>query len=305
MPRKFSIADKKKWLEKYESGKSEVSIATESKCDARTVKKGIEEARRELDAQFARTELLKNALLKHQDSLLDKLRDILSTLTVPPKDWVALSWYRNGDSIFSKGDLTIDRAQSHEVFRAEGTDNQSDIVQAMLEQHLRNDKLWKVLAQREKAYASHRLKRITLQHEVAVLLQKETGYKMVDRNDVPPPFLYAYTAGDLFFKMTLRYAFGDYDTDDWQGKIVADTTAGCVMYHPAMILAEVPGKEKKCRQDLLEAFKKMRALPDLVEVVSTFRDLEEATLKARQVVEEIRVLGLIPGHCQVCRRLGM
>jgi len=37
MPKKFSIADKRKWLDEYESGKSEVHIAKKNKCDARTV----------------------------------------------------------------------------------------------------------------------------------------------------------------------------------------------------------------------------------------------------------------------------
>lgn len=305
MPRKFSIVDKRKWLQKYERGKSEVSIATDSRCDARTVKKGIEEARREHDAQIARTELLKHALLTHQERLLDKLKEITSTLILPPRDWAVLSWYRDGDSIFSEGDLATAGGQSHEVYKAtRRAGDQADMLQDMLRQHLRNDKLWKILAQREKVYASHRLERMALQRKVVSLLQEETGYKVMDRNDVPPPFLYSYTAGHLFFKMTLRLAFGDYTSDDWQGDIVADTAAGNVS-HPGQILAEVPGKEKRCRQKLLDAFQKMKLLQEVITVAETFRQLEEATLRARQAVEEVLALGLITGQCKVCRRLGM
>jgi len=305
MPKKFSIIDKRKWLNKYERGKSEVSIASDSKCDARTVKKGIEEARREQDAHIARTELLKHALFTHQESLLDKLKEIISTLTVPPIDWVVLSWHRNGYSIFSEADITMARAQSHEVYKAtERTGDQADVLQDLLKQHLRNDKLWKILAQREKAYASHRLERMALQRKVVGLLQEETGYKVVDRNDVLPPFLYSYTAGRLFFIMTLRQAFSDSRTDDWQGSIVADTVAGNVR-HQNEILAEVPGEEKECRRKLLGAFEKMKRLPEVTAVADTFRQLEEATLRARQAVDEVLLLGLIPGQCKVCRRLGM
>ena len=54
MPRKFLDADKRKWLELYDSGKSEKWIAKQhAKCDARTVKRGIEEARRIQDAKIA------------------------------------------------------------------------------------------------------------------------------------------------------------------------------------------------------------------------------------------------------------
>jgi len=306
MPKKFSLADRKRWLEQYESGKSEIAISKENKCDTRTVKKGIEEARRELEAQTARTELLKQALLKHQETLLDRLQKILSTLTVPQKDWTPLSWHRGEDSIFSEGDLTVGRAQSHEAFGATvSTDERTDMVHAMLTQHLSGDKLWKILAQQERASAEHRLKRIAVQHKVVTLLEKETGYKMVDGDNDQPPFLYSHNTGDLFFKMTMRCAFGEYDSDDWQGRIVANKTAGNVLYQSGSILAEVPGNEETCRQKLLGAFGKMKSLPELVEVVATFGELKKATYRARQAIEEVLLLGLIPGHCKVCRRLGM
>jgi len=73
MPKKFSVTDKNKWLEDYENGKSESSIANDSSCDLRTVKRGIEEARRQRDAVAARVDLLKQAVLKHQERLMKKL----------------------------------------------------------------------------------------------------------------------------------------------------------------------------------------------------------------------------------------
>jgi hypothetical protein len=305
MPKKFSIADKNRWLERYESGKSEASIASDCECDVRTVRKGIEEARRERDARTARIDLLKQALFKHQENLLDKLREILSALTVPPKDWAVLSWHRNGDSIFSESNLDTENTRTDEVRKVSGyPGTQADMVQDMLRQHLRNDKLWKILVQREKVYASHRLGIIAFQRKVVRLLEEETGYKLMESGDVASPFLYSYTTGDLFFRMTLHCAFGDYKNDEWQDEIIVDTSAGYVKYHGS-ILAEVPGKEGECRKKLLDAFRKMQLLPEVVRVANTYRELEESTLRARQAIEEIRLLGLIPGRCKVCRRLGM
>jgi hypothetical protein len=305
MPKKFSPAEKRKWLEKHESGKPEASIADDSDCDVRTVRKGIEEAQRERDARTARTELLKQALLKHQDALLEGLTGILSTLIVPAKDWVVLSWHRNGESIFSEGEHEVENAPTQEVGKAsKDSDTQADMAQDMLRQHLRNDKVWKIVGRREKVYASHRLERIAFQHKVVRLLEEETGYKLVGHGDVPPPFIYSYTAGELFFRMTVRRAFGDYENNEWQDEIVVDPSAGYVKYHGSL-LAEVPGKEDECRKKLLDAFRKMQILPEVVRVVNTYRELEESTLRARQSIEEIRLLGLIPGQCNVCRRLGM
>jgi hypothetical protein len=305
MPKKFSIADKHKWLEQYESGKSEASIANGSKCDLRTVRRGIEEARRARDAQVARIDLLKQAVLKHQESLLNKTGEILSTLTMPAHDWAVLSWHENIESVLSESDLDMEDSEEDEASdHLKDFDVQADMVESMLQQHLRGDRLWKTLAWREKAYSSHRLARIALQYKVVSLLEEETGYKLETRGDVPPPFLYSYTAGDLLYRMTLAHAFGDSKNDAWQDEIIADTSAGSVKYRN-MILAEVPGKADKCRKNMLSAFRKMLLLAEVTRVVNTYKESEESTFKAKQAVEEIRLLGLVPGVCKTCRRLGM
>lgn len=308
MPKIYSLADKKRWLEQYENGKSEVSIAKEKKnnCDARTVKKGIEEARRERDAQNARAELIKNALLKHQDSLLEKLRGILSSLTLPDKGWEPLSWYQTENSIFSKEIVPIVSIQSYESSdKGEYRKRDEDRLQLMLKQHLKKDKLWKYLALWDKSYAAHRSARIKLQHAIADLLRRETGYELVDNHESTPPFLYSHNVGQLFFKMTVFNAFNKDIRENWLNDIIADTAAGNVRYGAGSILAVVPGKEKKCKEKLLAAYKKMQELPELKEVVISFTELERAMSKPRDAIEEILLLELIPGRCDACQRLGL
>ena len=311
MPKKFSMADKKEWLERYESGESEVSIA-KGKYDVRTVKKGIEEALHDKEAQIARVELLKHALLKHQDSLLGTLNGILSSLTLPDRYREPLSWYEGKNSILSQDPITIASTQSKgSPERIQSDDNEIDLAQSMLKQHLKNDKLWKYLAQWEKAYETYNSKRIALQLKVVTLLQEETGCPMVarnvdDRNSlIKPPFLYSYNTGPYFFNMALRHAFGEPIPDKWQDDIIAEPNSGRVRFRSGTILAEVPDEETVCRQEMLDAFKKIKALPEIHEVSSSFLDLERATLRGRKAAEEVRTLELIPGRCKVCRRLGM
>ena len=104
--------------------------------------------------------------------------------------------------------------------------------------------------------------------------------------------------------MALHRTPGDYKNDDWQEEIVADTDSGYVKYRNS-ILAEVPGKEKECRKNLIEAFQEISLSKEVSQVVKSYRELEEINHKARQAVEEIRILGFIPGLCKVCRRIGM
>jgi hypothetical protein len=305
MPKKFSLTDKKGWLDDYEAGKPEASIARDYRCDLRTVTRGIEEARRQRDAEVARIDLLKQAVLKHQERLLKKLGEILSALTIPTHDWAVLAWGGDGQSVPRERNLHIvDLVEDEKADDLETSDVQADMVEDMLKQHLSGDKLWKALSRREKAYSVHRQARISFQYKVVDLLEGETGYKLEAQGGVPPPFLYSYTAGDLLYRMTLQGAFGDRTDDAWQDEIIADTKAGCVRYRN-MILAEVPGKAEECRKNLLEAFRKMESVPEVTRILITCRELQESTFKARQAAEEIRILDLVPGRCKICRRLGM
>lgn len=302
MPKTISILNKREWLEKFESGASEASLASRSRCDIRTVKRGLEEARHEREARVARTELLKNALIDHQERLTGTLRKISASIEVPAKDWAVLSWYQGEESIFEKN-LQVDSAVGSSDKGQSGTDTREIIEQEMLREHLMRDRLWRVLAFREKVYNSHRTDRIMFQRKIITILEEATGYKLVEQNATPEPFLYSYTAGDLFFKMSLRWAFGDKNTD-WLNEIIADNKTGNVSYHHST-LANSRGREEECRNKLLAAFKQMQSLSESIVIVGAYTELEEATLKSRRVIEEILALGIIPGQCKVCRRLGM
>jgi uncharacterized protein (DUF2267 family) len=306
MPKKFSDTDKRKWLELYDSGKSETWIAKEhAKCDPRTVRRGLEEARRKQDGRVARTELLKEALRKHQDSLLEELEKILSALTIPTEDYVVLPWHRGGDFILAEAETLAEKWQAGNVSEpVAATRNEGVAVRRLLKEHLKNDRLWKVLAQWKKGYDAHLAARLVLQRKTVAVIQDKTGCNLVDRNDVPRPFIYSYTTGDLFFRATLRQAFATQKGMDLESDIAANTASGDVRYG-SLVLAEAPGNEERIKSNLLDAFRELKGSSEAVSVVDTNKALEEAAMRVRQVVEQIKLLGLIPGQCEICRRLGM
>ena len=75
--------------------------------------------------------------------------------------------------------------------------------------------------------------------------------------------------------------------------------------HHGSILVESPGNEKEYLEKLINAFDKMVYEPEVLTVKNTYQSLEESTIKARQAIEEILEIGLIPNRCNVCSRLGM
>jgi len=305
MGRKFPGADKTRWLQDYEGGKSEGSIAAELGCDVRTIKKGIEEARRERDARVARIELLKDAMSKHHETLLGRLGEISGSLQLPPRDWTVLSWLDNGESVLSGGRIDSGDKPKHESSRnPSSADIRADKLDQMLKQHLKTDKLWRLLARQKRAYASHRLARIELQQKTVDILELETGCSLESGSNVMPPYLCSYTTGDVFYRMTLRVAFDDYLNDAWQDEIIVDP-GNCYVNYRNLTLAEATGKADQCREKLVRAFQKMRSLPEIKQVVASYQELQESTSRAKQALEEIRLSGLVPGQCKVCRRLGM
>ena len=305
MPKKISTIEKRGWLEEYERGKSEVAIASSNKRDSRTVKKALEDARRERDAMFARVELMKDALRSHQDTLMNQLNLIIESVALPQDDFAPLSWYEGNDSIFT---LVWQMNNPGNTTGFAGTKGRpsgdSTTAKDVLRQHLKNDKLWKLLVQWDKAYTSHISDRTALQRKIVSLLEQKTGYKMVHRANNTPPFLCSYTTGPAVYKAVLNLAFNSSTKSDLEDDIVIDIQTGMVKYHNS-ILAKAPGNEEVCRYNILGAYRESLESPEFENARSSSKPLDEWVIKTKQAAEEISMLGYIPGNCSVCKRLGM
>lgn len=304
MAKKISIVEKRMWLEEYERGKSEAAIVSREHRDTRTVNKALDDARRERDARFARAELMKEALRGHQDALREELNRIVNNLGTSPGDFAPLSWHEGDNSILA----VVSREKSgYGAGLASGVGRPSEAaitVRDLLRQHLKNDKLWKLLLQWERAYASHIADRIALQKKLVSLLEKKTGYRLVDKAGRPGPFLYSYTAGPALYEASLASALGFRDSSDLEEDIVVDAQAGAVKYRGS-ILAQAPGKEENCRNGILIAYRGLLESAELQRIVDSHEQLDSWAVRARQATDEVALLGYIPGQCRVCKRLGM
>jgi hypothetical protein len=300
MPKKFDDAKKKEWIEFYDQGKSEKWIANRAGCDVRTVRNAINEARLKRDVVVARMELVKDALRKHQDGLLEELDRIMSYLVVPPKNSAVLSWYRGGTSIFN---------DAGEQIKLESGEDSA--MSRLLKEHLKNDKLWRVLHRWEKANADHLAAKAAFQRNTATVLQQKTGCKLIDGR-ATPPFIYSETGGRLLYEAAIDMAFAAPDEraqesvfEKMEMGISVNTNTGDVLFKKDLTLAEAPGSEEATKQHLLDALKDLGKSPEVRAMVETHQALQQITTKARQIVEDIRLLGLVPGQCEICRRLGM
>jgi hypothetical protein len=300
MPRKFDDAKKKEWLELYDKGKSEKWIAGQAGCDVRTVKNAINEARLKRDVTVARIELVKDALHNHQEGLLEEVDRIKASLVVPERDFAVLSWDRGKNSVLN---------DTGEQIKLE--DGEDSTMHRLLKEHLRRDKLWRVLTQWKKARANHLAAKLEFQRKAVTLLEEKTGYKLAG-DDATSPYVCSYTAGHVIYKNAIDLAFAAPEKraqkdiiEKMEAAITVNTNNGDVIFQAGSILAVAPGNEQATRQHLLDALKNLGRSPQAKAVVDTYHALEQITAKARQVVEDTRLLGLVPGQCEICRRLGV
>jgi hypothetical protein len=302
MPKRYSQVVKMRWFEFKRAGKSDEFIANRYKCDVRTVRKGIAEVQHKQNARQASIDLLKDKIKRHQDSLVEELERIHSQIALPPADYVVLSWYRNGNSIFTE-DGELKRGLPPPATVDSSTFTEGNLLREVLKEHLGKKKEWRTVMQWNRACAADKDSRAAAQLRFAAMLKKETGFKLSDR-PTDPPFLYSYTAGDLLLKEVFRRALEAKNKIDLSAEITADTSRGQVNYHHN-ILAEAPGQELECRENLLKACRKLQRSKEITHVVFTYDTLENMVETSRKVLEELILAGVIPGVCRVCRQLGL
>ena len=302
MPKKIPLAEMRDWLEAHERGKSIPSIARDARRDVRTVKRGIEQARRDREGQIARSGLLKEALKKHQDSLLGIIDTILSALVMPdPSLELRDGRGKNPQPIPIPGGTASYVGERKWIVSLHVETN---TAWELLQEHLRRDSVWSAFDGWKKMLATHLEDRRVLKSKAATLLEEKTGYGLVDKLDNDPAIL--YSAVDLFYRVELNKALGIPDETNLEERIIADIAAGEIR-HGSMgsILAKAPGAEEECKAGILEAFRELQESFEFSRVKETYEMLEGVTAKARRAVEEISLLGLVPGQCRVCRRLGI
>lgn len=302
MPKKIPITQMREWLDSYERGKSEASIAKAAKRDVRTIKRGIEQTRRERDAQTAKAELLKDALRNHQHDLMNIIGGILLALELPTLDLSLPRELRNDSPTRLPGAIAHYRHLQQRcavVFESE-----ESTLWELLQEHLRRDPMWKALDQWKKAMEEHICSRIVLKAKIPLLLKQKTDLKLIESSSEQGLYLNLRVAMPRLYEVTLRDALGIQYGDDPERAITANVEDGTVRWSNAP-MAIVPGKEVECRKNILEVVEDLKSSAKANDIATTYRRVNDATAEARKVVEEIKLLGFIPGQCRVCKRMGI
>jgi hypothetical protein len=311
MPREFSIVQKRKWLEAFEKGETPRKIADDGECDVRTVRKGIEEALWERETNLRRGELIREALTNHNVSLINLLKGLMpSLIPLPVNQHVPWKDVSPSNSIDTPGGKVEYVASPYTAVKEIKLDIEEKPEWELLDEHLHStDPLKKSLNTWKKSIASHIEARINFKRNLATALTRETGLRMLEKpsselKDLKGelPFIDPF-AVDVLTQELLSHLISSRDIDDFSETITI-TDQGEVRYSNAPLLAYTPHHTDECKASILRVMRQQDISQD-TSLINTYRTMEEATGKARRAVQELLLLGLIPGRCRICRRLGL
>jgi len=269
----------------------------------RTIKRGIEEARRERDARTARAELLKDALQRHQDDLLAVLDEALANVGGLPVETQPSS-AEGAESMLVElpgSKIGYGKGKGWAVtLNAEATPQWE-----LLREHVKRDAIWGAVDRWKKALIADLEARIALRQQGAQLLVQKTKYKVAVGKDTTrkKPFLFG-GAVDFVYRQALNQALGIGQGEGLEGCLETNPS-GIIEERSGTVVAYVPNSPEECRKRIIEALEALFRSSEAKKAQDAHRAVEEALAKARRSLKELLMLKLVPGQCRVCRRLGM
>lgn len=304
MPRKIPLLTMRSWLESYEKGQSEASIARKAKRDVRTVMRGIEQARREQDIRSARAQMIRDALQKHQSALAEALEQVIPAVSPVPADFEPLG--RPPGSLLPI--LLPQATASHKAgevwlikFNAEDS-----YAWELLSEHLKRDAEWKLLTEWKRRVAFYIQARVALERRIATLLRDKTGLEIGADTGKTPSKGYLYpVVVSLLYRLLVPGQSAETKTNKALQQLFATADPYVRYGKEDTPVCYAPGGAELCRIEMLRALAELQGIAELQETVTSRRAVEALTTKTRRALEELSALGLIPGHCRVCRRLGI
>ena len=301
MPKKIPLIEMRNWLRQYEQGKSVAAIARHVRHDVRTVTHGIEQARHESEARAARSEMLKDALQKHQDDLAEVIESLQSAVVVPPLN-IVLPVEGTAPRRITLPQASAKRESKNEWTITLGIE--SSTKWELFQEHMRRDSIWKVISQWKNAVAAHLEARLVLSEKVISLLREKSGLDVMESVEKAGNN-YLYPAGiQAIYAHTLNWALGISSKVSLERELRASDPR--LYYGQERIpILDAPGSVDEYKVKVLSVFNELQKPAVINQIITSYQAVEEITHKASKAIEELSLLRLVPGQCRVCRRLGL
>lgn len=300
MSRKISISDKKRWLQLFESGKTEVQIARKESHDPRTIARGIEEAVRDRRLVKIEDDIVHKALLGHQEQLRDILKEIASILVVPTAN-LELHEVKQDKlaPVQLSGCLVKETPVDQMVLEIHA---EQRLEWELLQEHTTHDKIWYYLKQWRSAVLDFVMAEWRFKKSIKTLLEN-IDLEPKERLTKGKTDYYLPICIELFNEVAVRKIMNIPDGANLEKNLI-DGDDGLIRRGPGGTELAYSKDAKACREKMVSVFLSLPQTPEASEIRCTYEGLTDITKTARREVDELLLLNMVAGRCRVCRRLG-
>jgi len=300
MSRKISIKDKREWLAMYEQGKTEVQIARALKRDPRTVAKGIEEAFKDRRLSRVEEDMIRTAFSEHQQQLKGVLKDIASTLVMPPYN---LELREEKTGLVAPMPLSggLVKHISEEQFVLEIFAEQK-LEWGLLQEHLRQDKVWDYLKRWRMTLLDHIMARWQFKLFIRQSLEKKGMAYRGKHGDTESDY-FLLILWDLLYGVAMNRILGIQQGTDLEKNLVPGED-NWIRHGPGGTELAFCNNTPACTDKIISVFTSLPNTPKGNKVKESHEELAQITNVAKREVEELILLNMVTGRCRVCRRLG-
>jgi hypothetical protein len=305
MPKQIPMSEKREWLQKSDEGMTTAQIAKEKEKALKVVKRGIEEARAERDGAAARAEIVKDALKDHQHQLMAIVKRLLDAAEPPPPD-LELRREKNGSLVpipIPAGRILYAPEQGLIV---ELSDENTALWGLLREHFTTRDRIWSAIKNWKGALVNHIQARTGFELGIKMLIEKETCFSVIKERS--PNSLENYINPftiQLFYTVQIRKTLGISDETNPQDRIFAGDDGYVRNGEGGSEMAFCLGKQQECREALIKAFNMIPGLSETKKVIATDLELKNVSNKLKRMLEDIKLMGLIPGRCRICSRISL
>ena len=171
---------------------------------------------------------------------------------------------------------------------------------------LKGERLWGKVEKWKKAILGHVEARIALRLKTKTLLESNTNYRVIDVIDNAGSANYLYSAAvELFYRMAMEEALQILNREVFDRDLVVTAKPYIKYTKGDKPLAHYANSAKQFRSSIISSYDMLMKSAEVAEMKEDCENLCDITKKTRDYIEEIVLLGIIPGHCRVCQRLGL
>lgn len=297
--------ERRRWLEQYEGGKSLSALAKGTGRNIRTITTHVQRASEDRERAMARTDLYRQAVTKHNGDLLTALAGVRDSLVAPRPELLTLFAH----FLWNKGAMLPPvlefRDDAFRVALVRGDEDQARLLE-LARDHLRRDRdLWNGLDEWQRVLKKYADGCLELGRRVGTEASEKLDVELTPRERGATGAEEGLHEGFVSWpcRLSIETMLGDVIGDQVDELKVTDSQ----LRYGGDVIATLSSPEKlsAARQYFPELIGKLPQDQGVRKIAEMRRQLVDRAQGLRRIIGDVLLIGLVPGRCSVCKRVGL